>query len=248
LESELRQLKQTEPNVSITVLDNVDTPTETITISVVEYVALPENIVDDLVQEAQRRSPRDERLHAFIDKPRPVDSVVARMVVLDPSLKYQPPTIDDVRAYEEHHYPEWTASIRTFFADLHNRLAAPHRYATCAVVLKNEGSRPATSVMVTFKALGGILLTPDPPDDTSLWFPDPPHPPKGSYVRNKTGLEHLLAGTPRHNFSMPIRSNRPQQTIHIGSMKITVTNQRPSGGCRASSSVMAPMRNDWRSE
>jgi hypothetical protein len=165
-------------------------------------------MIEDLVVEAQRRCPREEGLEQLIGKRLPPDALNRTMLVADRTLRYEPPSAEDVTLYTDHDYPAWLAMLRKNLAGLHIALSRPSRYATAALLLRNNGTRPAEGVILTIAAHAGLHFTTKPPkDDTRL--PKPPAPPKGHYIRHSGSVEQMLSSM-RSSTNDPFLAERRQ--------------------------------------
>lgn len=120
---------------------------------------------------------------------RAASSPATNMLLGYPPTKYVPPSAESVEKYRVETYPGWVEScivnLRSASGYLNRGLAAE----TLTVRIVNEGTRPASDVVVKFAAQGGFLIAPPPYGDNPRMpalppLPGPPSPPKGHRERN----------------------------------------------------------------
>jgi hypothetical protein len=107
--------------------------------------------------------------------------------------EYVPADESDIQRYREEEYPSWIGKLESLLKGYHAWFQAAEGYPTCTVVARNNGSRPAEDVLVTFEAKGAFRIArPDVVNSVKagkqIAFPPPPKPPKGAWVLRPFGL------------------------------------------------------------
>lgn len=111
-------------------------------------------------------------------------------------ISYEAPNAETIEKYMSEAYPKWIGACRSIFEKLHNGRIEPEAEAALTFGVANGGTRPASRMRVSFKAIGNIHLSrdahdPDNDEDqdgndgkSALHpFPELPAPPVAPVVR-----------------------------------------------------------------
>jgi hypothetical protein len=229
----LRRLKTLEedfPSIVVEVQKESGETTESISMEIERFPALTAEETEHLVEEVRARNPIAEVAIA----PRRQASELSQYQALVSSAldgfgltkRFVPPTESQAKDYRDSKYPEWIEAVRRKFEEAPRILGLASRRRLVQLILTNSGSRPAENVVVSFRALGGLLL--DPPCDdeaavndekngASLQFslPPAPAPPKGHYVDMGLGGLGGMLGNPAYRMpDLSGLSNRSARDPH----------------------------------
>jgi hypothetical protein len=183
LERGIAELEELQPKIAIAILDVSDALMADVSLSVLEFQPLSDETVSRLVSEATRRTPPAGGLDELVEAKRPTMPFQLTQLAADPLCRFEPPTKAEVANYREVAYPGWVERVRGYFEVLHEHLGLESRAGKMKIRVRNNGSRGAKGMVVTFQALGGLLLGKigNPSGDPML--PPPPKPPQGKIVR-----------------------------------------------------------------
>lgn len=110
-------------------------------------------------------------------------------------------------------YPRWQENVRTFFQNVHERLGLESRMGEATIHLKNDGTRSAEGLIVTFQAHGGLIFGKTKDASRKLLLPQPPTPPAGTITSSWSEKDFIAGAYPGTGLDL---------------MKQAVTAQRPS--------------------
>lgn len=110
--------------------------------------ALPQALVDRLVDELQSRHP----MRTDFTPPEPV------RLPDGTEISYAAPDAEKIEAYTSNGYPDWMARCRAILESLHEERAEREPRVQLRFSLINSGTRPASRMRVSFEACGSIFL------------------------------------------------------------------------------------------
>lgn len=186
LTDRVEQLEATEPEISVS-WEKGEAKIDRLHIELREPNAFSEADLEKLVQEASCRRPMPKDLDDLVKGKHTTQTLEGTMLA-GTGMRYRPPTQRAVAHYRETAYPNWLVDVRTFFERFPKAVGRQARIDTVDAVVRNDGSRPAEGTIVTFTALGGLLLLRGKKESSVPHFPKPPDPPKGSYVQSALGM------------------------------------------------------------
>lgn len=197
LEAEIVRLKSNEPKCIIE-------PESIIWRFTVErYEPLTEAQIQSLLLKLKQQFPEETDFSASENSTGDVGFGAHRLLARIGREKYFPSTEDEIVNYQCELYPQWIASCEAHLRDIHHKLEKRRSAPRILVNLRNDGSRPAEDVRVSFSMRGGGLLIQLPSegggqsnDDSSeeqqasdrshtwdAYLPSPPAAPKGHWKK-----------------------------------------------------------------
>lgn len=191
LETLLKLRDATNPRIAISVFDAHAAPLERVQMTVRGFEPLSASEVDQIMHELVDLNPVATVFEGH-GKPLPRPDIMTYSVGVG---RYRAPTEADIQRYKEEAYPAWLERSREFLERLHQELGSPSRRLSIEFNIENVGGSPAESVLLEFKALGGLVLCPPPSGDEDydgaerpVRFPVPPDPPKATWMRTAFDL------------------------------------------------------------
>lgn len=209
LETRVNKLEKTYPQIEMEIQDANGHSIKSLSIIVITYDTLSNQMVKELVTEVEKRSPL---ITEFKSPSRNLRSSN------QPFAIFRPPSEEKIRAYKEKEYPGWLDKVKGFYSSLDRRLEIPRRHVNTSFVLKNSGMVPAENVRIKFSALGGLLFM--PPDheityDIYKSFPSPPSPPEGEWTSYAVPHEGLFPSVNKFPDWIPTRAeNRDRNSFY----------------------------------
>lgn len=99
---------------------------------------------------------------------------------------FKPASDEEINVYCEEQYPEWIKECEAYFRSLHEKLNQRTCWPVVQLNLRNVGSRPANSVLVSLTCEGDFaLVTPKDGEiggnDATMSLPPPPIAPRGTW-------------------------------------------------------------------
>ncbi len=201
LEEKLSRIEDSCPNVAITLRDKTDEDLSTMIIKADYYPKLSDSQMSELMRVITERFPEVK----FNDLPEQQDPPLPEALrftqlmgpMLGGSYRYVRPSIDNIQKYSREDYPKWLHDVELFFGNIHYNFESNTRYMYLSILLTNNGSVPAESVILEFKLENGFFFSQVPKGKTNrkkpkdLIIPAPPQAPKGKWVR-ESHFEEIL--------------------------------------------------------
>ena len=202
LKSEIKLLKDTEPNISLYGTDG-DSRVSELNFNNVEYSKLSADSITELMAFLQHTCPMVMDFGAESSSKGIGKSIGYTLVEV--YHHYIPPTEQSILNYQEKLYPAWLQECEAIFGELHVRLTGllpPLYFSFCGV---NSGTRPANNVRITITTKGNFHLEciPVVPIEDSLSqseqekgpikLPPPPSAPKGHRNYMTHALESITS-------------------------------------------------------
>lgn len=72
------------------------------------------------------------------------------------TIYYEQPSAEVVKKYSSENYPEWIRTCRSLFETLHENCLEPETDVILTFGIRNNGTRPAPNMRVSFKAVGDV--------------------------------------------------------------------------------------------
>lgn len=105
---------------------------------------------------------------------------------------YIPASDEQISEYQNNHYSKWLTKCESKLNNIHTEFRSKIIWPRIKTLIQNTGTRPAEDALVTFTAMGPLLIMPTPPasdekqsDDEEIRLPNPPIAPKGRWTRKK---------------------------------------------------------------
>jgi hypothetical protein len=107
--------------------------------------------------------------------------------------KYEPPSSETIKKYQNIDYPEWEEKIKTYFKNIHSSLEVANNVFELIFKIDNQGNAPAENMVVKISTVGGLLLSTREMIEKShsindLELPEPPLHPEGKWVKTNIRL------------------------------------------------------------
>lgn len=144
LRRENEELKRAGPVINC-VLEIEQAQDAHISLGIIRYPALTQQLLESLVNEATTRHPRVTDFSA-------------------PSSDFEPPPQEQVDAYLKS-YDAWHADLHAFLREAAPQLSEKAAEIDLSLVFHNEGNEPASGVRLSIEAVGGFFLSEVPGDD-----------------------------------------------------------------------------------
>lgn len=233
LEQRFKELQRTYPDIGVEAHDSNGKPVRGLSMTVLHYRQLEDHEIKDLVDLAKSKCPmvtdftspqsRQGQESSLVPS---ISSVLHNIATVRP----RPPTEVEIRKYKEKDYPAWLEELRSVFRNLPNNLEFPGRQMDLSISMTNQGIIPAENLIVEFKTLGGLLLSPPAEEKRTEEFiphklPKPPQAPTWKFIQRMDSFSSMidtakrLEGliTPDHDFSLrhiPLLSSSSPRDRH----------------------------------
>ena len=192
LESELTQLKRTEPQFRIWCIDENENEVSQLDLAYQIYEPLTEVEVSSLVDSLKRRFPSATEFNRREPKP----TTFATGLLGPP--RYVPAPDEAIAKYRDEEYPDWLDECENFLFNLHEALQERARLPHFRFLAANEGNRPANNALVVIRSKGLFKIRPpehiDEEKEAELHLPLPPIVPRGQWKRPSHAFEVLAQG------------------------------------------------------
>ena len=197
LEAENARLKSAEPSVSIHCTDQTNAKVDRLCASFTWFEALTDTHVDALMQRLTSRFPLATDFGPEDSaEPPPTLTIADQLFGAKPT--FVPATDEEIKNYQDVAYPKWLESCEEMLRTHHQTLQRDIREPEFTFLAENNGTRPATDVLITIEARGGFMIEPPPPDNREVdqefqndpeyslkdrLLPEPPKAPRGRWQR-----------------------------------------------------------------
>jgi predicted nucleic acid-binding protein len=205
LENLVKELQNNYPKIEISSVDDSGNEINHFSVEVVQYGALTENELAELLNEVKLRYP----MKADFSK-KPLGFAINPSVALDAinialvyNQKFIPPSDDEIKKYHDEEYPDWIDAMKEYLLSLPKKFEESTRSFSFSIRVNNNGNVPAENTIVEVKALGDIFFVPHSKNDESgaknnLIFPSPPKPPRGRWITQKSTFFNYPMETYKH--------------------------------------------------
>ena len=197
LEAENARLKAAEPSLSIRCTDQANAEVDRHCASFTYFEPVTDTEVDALMQRLRSRFPLATEFGSE-DSAEPPPALTVADHFFGTKQTFVRATDEEIKKYRDLTYPKWLESCEEMLRTHHRTLQRDIREPEFTFLAENNGTRPATDVLVTIEARGGFKIKPPPPDDRatdqehqndpdySLMdrpLPQPPTAPHGHWQR-----------------------------------------------------------------
>lgn len=191
LEHRLRRLEILEPRIGLICLGENGRELDekcVLELHVTRWLPLSEEEIARLLSRLRARFPEETNFEGV-----KTEEIVAASEMSWTKAEYVPADEEAIERYREEEYPDWIEQAESLLKTYQNWLNAGEGYPTCTVVARNDGSRPAEDVLVTFEAKGAFRIgRPDVVNAVKAGkqpsFTPSPKPPKGRWEVRAIGL------------------------------------------------------------
>jgi len=182
LKAEIARLKETEPHITVVCVNAQGGELDQLEFEQKRYEALTDGDLSRLAGELSNRFPLAKDFGS-----RERSERLAKRGILQAREVFTPASDRDIQTYREEH-AAWLKACESRLRNLHHALGWRDGRPALAFKVANEGSRPATEVLLTLRAKGGFLIAPpareeDEEDEQEDPFtlPPPPKAPAGRW-------------------------------------------------------------------
>jgi hypothetical protein len=154
LESRLKILEKSLPEIEIIAFDNEGSPVESLDIQIISYKELEECELKELVSMVEAANPKVTDFNSSLRYPNSLTQALGIGYV------YEPPSKDIVEKYLNNKYPDWLNRVEEYFKNLGFNFGLSDRYIETSFAVNNVGKVPANDVTVEFRAYNGLLFSP----------------------------------------------------------------------------------------
>jgi rRNA-processing protein FCF1 len=200
LKGEVQRLKKAEPEVSLRFCQVDAEPLEQIDVTVTMWPAMTADQVAACLAEIRQHCPPANDFGQ--SPPAAVLETAAHRSFqsfgLGSSEVWEPPTEDAIKKYQTETYPEWLESVNAVLTSLHDRLVAQIHWPEVRLVVSNDGTRPATDVVLRIATQGALILSDlearsdETEERQKICLTAPPKSPRGRFkVIDPFGMSNL---------------------------------------------------------
>ena len=158
LESQLAELKLNSPLIEIKALDDIENEIKNINIDISLYETFDELEIDNIVTRIIKKFPIVKDFSSYSKAPENSANDIIKITIKGMDEKFVPPTEEEIHEYQTEDYPAWIDRVSEYISNLPKAFEHKTRIVPISFQLENLGNVPAESVIVNFKAYGGILL------------------------------------------------------------------------------------------
>lgn len=187
LREQIAFLKQQEPDLTLSC--SLDSPSEFV---LPIYEPMTEDQIEELMQLWTSRHPIETNFERAKDSH--LASAIPAVAFGLSRREFRPASETDITQYKEDQYPAWLERCRQKLSEAHLFYNHIEQSLTLDVELRNQGTRPADDLQITFAIVGGLSVMPDPASEAeetdedaardfpSFDLPRPPEAPQGKWV------------------------------------------------------------------
>jgi hypothetical protein len=200
LEQQVRELRGVSPDIGVEAYDANGKSVRSLSMTILHYRQLEDREIQGFIDLAKSIYPM---VTNFAVPPNRHGQDSSLTPLISPVLSNiftghrTPPTEEEIRKYKEKDYPAWLEELRTVLRSLSTNLEFPRRRIQFSISLTNQGTTPAENLMVEFKALGGLMLSPPVDEKQTGAFvppklPKPPQAPHWRFIRGMDSFSSML--------------------------------------------------------
>lgn len=190
LKAENSRLKAAEPQVSLQWCDEGGKPLTRLEISQAYWPALTSDQIEQLMGEIDGLCPCATSFEPQSDKTLRQFSAVAdalKRATIVRREQWNSPSEQDINRYKLIDHPQWRENMRAILEGIHEQLDARSRRPVVEIRATNDGTRPATDVLLSFVVKGDLSVRNNVSageeaavESSAFLLPLPPEPPRGT--------------------------------------------------------------------
>lgn len=193
LESQIEKLRKAEPRVTVKCIQDGQ-EIDRLDVKATRYLPLADQKINDLLKVIGERYP----LATQFEKESSV--VKVGRGIISAFEEFVPASDEEIRKYQKSH-DSWMKQCDAILRNLPEILEAQEGAAKIEFEAINNGTRPAESTLITFKALGKIEIKPETymeecvansEEKLQVKFPIPPEPPQGRYINKLATMVDVM--------------------------------------------------------